>query len=112
MTTPLTMKPARIALLLLPLLLAGSTAVAFPHNWQKTQGLAFSPDGGLLTAVKGDNAYVWETGSGRLVATLEDTILDLQFTRDGKALVFASNRNGKQPHETNIFVADWVWRRS
>jgi TolB protein len=32
------------------------------------------------------------------------------FTRDGKRLVFASNRNGKQPHETNIFVADWVAR--
>ena len=30
------------------------------------------------------------------------------FTRDGKRLVFASNRNGKQPHETNIFVADWI----
>jgi TolB protein len=30
------------------------------------------------------------------------------FTSDGKRLVFASNRNGKQPHETNIFVADWV----
>jgi Tol biopolymer transport system component len=29
-------------------------------------------------------------------------------TRDGKKLVFASNRNGKQPHETNIFVADWL----
>ena len=29
-------------------------------------------------------------------------------TRDGKRLVFASNRNGKQPHETNIFVADWL----
>lgn len=32
------------------------------------------------------------------------------FTRDGKRLVFASNRNGKRPHETNIFVADWVRR--
>jgi Tol biopolymer transport system component len=30
------------------------------------------------------------------------------FTKDGKRLVFASNRNGKQPHETNIFVADWI----
>jgi Tol biopolymer transport system component len=29
-------------------------------------------------------------------------------TRDGKTLAFASNRNGKAPHETNIFVADWV----
>jgi TolB protein len=30
------------------------------------------------------------------------------FSPDGKKLVWASNRNGKQPHETNIFVADWV----
>src|SRR5690349_16916101 len=30
------------------------------------------------------------------------------FSPDGKRLVFASNRNAKQPHETNIFIADWV----
>ena len=30
------------------------------------------------------------------------------FTSDGKRLVWASNRNGKVPHETNIFIADWV----
>jgi Tol biopolymer transport system component len=30
------------------------------------------------------------------------------FTSDGKRLVWASNRNGKAPHETNIFMADWV----
>jgi TolB protein len=30
------------------------------------------------------------------------------FSSDGRRLVWASNRNGKQPHETNIFVADWV----
>jgi Tol biopolymer transport system component len=29
------------------------------------------------------------------------------FTRDGKKLVFASNRNGKEKGETNIFIADW-----
>jgi Tol biopolymer transport system component len=29
------------------------------------------------------------------------------FTRDGKKIVFASNRFGAQPHDTNIFVADW-----
>lgn len=29
------------------------------------------------------------------------------FTSDGKHLVWASNRNGK-PHETNVFIADWV----
>ncbi len=30
------------------------------------------------------------------------------FSPDGKKLVFASNRNAKVPHETNIFIADWV----
>ncbi len=33
------------------------------------------------------------------------------FDRDGSRLVFASNRNEKKPHETNIFVADWVGDR-
>jgi Tol biopolymer transport system component len=30
------------------------------------------------------------------------------FTRDGKHLVFASNRFGRVKGETNVFVADWV----
>jgi Tol biopolymer transport system component len=30
------------------------------------------------------------------------------FNAGGTQLVFASNRNGKQPRETNIFVADWI----
>ena len=30
------------------------------------------------------------------------------FSPDGKKLVFASNRNAKVPHETNVFIADWV----
>ena len=30
------------------------------------------------------------------------------FTRDGKHLIFCSNRNGANPHNTNIFIADWV----
>ena len=30
------------------------------------------------------------------------------FTSDGKRLVWASNRLGKVPHETNLFIADWV----
>ncbi len=30
------------------------------------------------------------------------------FSKDGTKLVWASNRNGKQPHETNLFIADWA----
>ena len=30
------------------------------------------------------------------------------FSHDGKKLVFASNRGAKAPHETNVFIADWV----
>ena len=32
------------------------------------------------------------------------------FSPDGTKLVWASNRHGGAPHETNIFVADWVER--
>ncbi|MGI9102047.1 MAG: TolB family protein [Terriglobales bacterium] len=30
------------------------------------------------------------------------------FSPDGKKLVFSSNRNQSRPHETNVFLADWV----
>jgi Tol biopolymer transport system component len=30
------------------------------------------------------------------------------FSPDGKHLVWASNRNGHAPHETNLFIADWT----
>jgi TolB protein len=30
------------------------------------------------------------------------------FSRDGRKLVWASNRSGRAQGETNIFIADWV----
>ena len=30
------------------------------------------------------------------------------FSPDGRHLVWASNRHGTVPHETNVFIADWV----
>ena len=30
------------------------------------------------------------------------------FSRDGKKLIFASNRNGVVRGETNLFTADWI----
>jgi Tol biopolymer transport system component len=31
------------------------------------------------------------------------------FSPDGTKLIFASNRHDAKPHETNLFMADWVW---
>jgi len=30
------------------------------------------------------------------------------FTPDGKKLIFCSNRNAAVPHQTNVFIADWI----
>jgi hypothetical protein len=30
------------------------------------------------------------------------------FSSNGERMVWASHRNGKAPHETNVFIADWV----
>jgi len=50
-----------------------------------------------------------EDGSGQERITFHpDFDAFPMFSSDGKRLVWASNRNGKAPHETNIFIADWV----
>ena len=50
-----------------------------------------------------------EDGTGQERITFHpDSTAFRCFTSDGKRLVWASNRNGKEPHETNIFLADWV----
>ena len=48
-------------------------------------------------------------GSGlEQVTTYPDFDSFPMFSPDGRKLVWASNRNGHVPHETNIFIADWV----
>jgi len=50
-----------------------------------------------------------EDGSGQERITFHpDFDAFPMFTSNGKRLVWASNRLGKVPHETNIFIADWV----
>jgi TolB protein len=47
-------------------------------------------------------------GSGlEQVTTYPDFDSFPMFSPDGKELIWASNRYGTQPHETNIFIADW-----
>lgn len=48
-------------------------------------------------------------GSGlEQVTTYPDFDSFPMFSPDGRKLVWASNRNGRMPHETNIFIADWM----
>ncbi len=32
------------------------------------------------------------------------------FTRDGKKIIFSSNRNSKRYGDTNVFIADWIFK--
>ncbi len=56
-----------------------------------------------------DLYVVNEDGSGLMGVTLYPGFDAFpMFSSDGKRLVWASNRNGTAPHETNIFIADWL----
>lgn len=78
----------------------------------------FHPDGKRIIFSSNLNAespmnfdlYMINTdGTGLEQITFNDTFDGFpMFTRDGKRLVFASNRFNKKPHDTNIFIADWV----
>jgi TolB protein len=56
-----------------------------------------------------DLYIIYEDGTGlERVTYAPDFDAFPMFSADGKKLVWASNRNGTAPHETNIFIADWV----
>ncbi len=47
-------------------------------------------------------------GSGLEQITFDDTFDGFpMFSADGKKLIWASNRHADEPHETNLFIADW-----
>jgi TolB protein len=80
-----------------PFFLPGGREIIFSSNLADPRGRDF------------DLYLIREDGTGlRRVTFSPDFDGFPMFTRDGRTLVFASNRNGKRPHETNIFVADWV----
>lgn len=78
----------------------------------------FFPDGKRIIFASNINSKSGRTfdlyminsdGTGLEQVTFSDTFDSFPiFTADGKHLVFASNRFGKHPHDTNIFIADWV----
>ena len=80
-----------------PFFLPGGRQIIFSSNVADPKGRDFD-----LYTIRDDG-----TGLTRITYSADFDGFPM-FTRDGKRLVFASNRNGKQPHETNIFVADWI----
>ena len=80
-----------------PFFLPGGRQIIFSSNLADPKGRDFD-----LFTIRADG-----TGLTRITFSADFDGFPM-FTRDGKRLVFASNRNGKQPHETNIFVADWI----
>ncbi|MBS1723550.1 MAG: PD40 domain-containing protein [Armatimonadetes bacterium] len=71
--------------------------IIFASNYEDPKGREFD-----LYTVRKDG-----TGVER-ITTSPDFDGFPMFSRDGKKVVWASNRHGSVPHETNIFVADWV----
>jgi TolB protein len=80
-----------------PYFLPGNREIIFSSNLADEKGRDF------------DLYLIREDGTGLTRVTYSPDFDGFpMFTRDGKRLVFASNRNGQKPHETNIFVADWI----
>ncbi|HTR02731.1 MAG TPA: hypothetical protein VMN82_06000 [Thermoanaerobaculia bacterium] len=80
-----------------PYFLPGGKGIIFSSNLADPKGRDF------------DLYTIREDGTGLTRITFSPDFDGFpMLTRDGKTLVFASNRNGRQPHETNIFVADWL----
>ena len=97
----------------------GSRKRQVTHNGAANFAPFFLPDGKRIvfasnmadpTSGRAFDLYIInEDGTGlERVTYFPDFDAFPMFSSDGKRLVWASNRNGKEPHETNIFIADWV----
>jgi len=73
------------------------TRVLFSSNWQDPKGRNF-------------DLYSVDVDGSHLTRITHTDVFDAfpMFSPDGRYLVFASNRFASQPHDTNLFVAEWV----
>jgi Tol biopolymer transport system component len=80
-----------------PFLRRAGEKIIFSSNWEQPRGPEF------------DLWLVAEDGTGlERVTTAAGFDGFPMFSPDGTKLVWCSNRQGGKPHETNVFVADWV----
>ncbi len=97
----------------------GSNKHQVTHNGAANFGPYWLPDGKRIIFASNqadpkngrdfDLYVIHEDGTGQERITFHPDFDGFpMFTSDGKRLVWASNRNGKVPHETNVFIADWV----
>ncbi len=97
----------------------GSNKYQVTHNGAANFGPYWLPDGKRIIFASNqadpkngrdfDLYVINEDGTGQERITFHPDFDGFpMFTSNGKRLVWASNRNGKVPHETNVFLADWV----
>jgi TolB protein len=82
-------------------------------NWAPN----FLPDGRIIFCSNHEykrgfpfNMYTMDSDGQRIEKISRDKGFDAfpMFSRDGKKIIFCSNRNNGGTHDTNIFIADWV----
>lgn len=80
-----------------PFMFPNDRRVIFASNYQNPRGRLF-------------NIYAIDIDGKNLEQITFSGTFDSfpMFSPDGKKIVWASNRNGKEKHETNIFIADWI----
>src|SRR5262249_42083862 len=97
----------------------GSHVQQVTHNGKANFAPFFTPDDKAIVFAsnmddpKGRAFQLWKVnvdGSGLEQVTHDSSGFDAfpMISHDGKRIAFSSNRNGSVPHETNVFVADWV----
>jgi Tol biopolymer transport system component len=90
-----------------PYWLPDDKRIIFSSNWQGMEQMKKTGD---HTAARNFDLFVvGEDGTGMVQITNSPEFDGFpMFSPDGKLLVFASNRYGKQKGETNLFVAEWI----
>ncbi len=109
-------KPSKVELFIMDA--DGSNNRQITHLGGANFGPSWTPDGKRIIfssnykEPRGGNFDLFvvnRDGSGLEQITFDETFDGFpQFSPDGKKLVWASNRLAKNPHETNVFIADWV----